>query len=93
MKISNPVSDMQHSLNVQTSVLPNQASRANSPKRAATVTSSSPVEETKLTTVECLSGSDTRARRLEAIKKAIAANAYNVPASAVADKLIESMVR
>ena len=41
---------------------------------------------------QALTGEDTRAGKVEALQAAIAAGTYNVPASAVVDKLIQSML-
>jgi negative regulator of flagellin synthesis FlgM len=54
-------------------------------------------DATSLTTAgglltQALSGDDTRAGKVQALQQAIAAGTYNVSSSAVADKLIESML-
>jgi flagellar biosynthesis anti-sigma factor FlgM len=41
---------------------------------------------------QALSGDDTRAGKVQALQQAIVAGTYNVSASAVADKLIQSML-
>lgn len=57
------------------------------PKDAATLTSLGAVM------AQAVAGSDTNAAKVAALREAISAGTYSVSASAVADKLIESMGR
>ncbi|MCU1321556.1 MAG: hypothetical protein JWM43_1205 [Acidobacteriaceae bacterium] len=57
------------------------------PKDAATLTSLGAVM------AQAVAGSDTNAAKVAALTEAIATGTYSVPASAVADKLLESMGR
>jgi negative regulator of flagellin synthesis FlgM len=41
--------------------------------------------------MQAIAGSDVRTDKVEALQKAIANGSYNVPSSAIADKIIQSM--
>jgi flagellar biosynthesis anti-sigma factor FlgM len=100
MNIPSGIVDMPQLLNVQGPAATNAAGQADNLKQSngsgVSVTSSTQSDAASVSVSAGLltqdaGGTDVRAGRVQELQQAIAAGTYSVPASAVADKLIESM--
>lgn len=95
MNVRNDVDSLKNLLGVQS-----QAAAATSAARSGKAESSQVALTTDQATVssagssvsQAASGSDVRLEKVAAVKSALAAGSYNVPASAVAGKIVDSML-
>ncbi len=98
MNITSGIGSAAQALNVLSTTSTNAADALKQTNNGGSTASVQPQSDaTSLTAAgglltQALSGDDTRAGKVEALQQAIAAGTYNVSASAVANKLIESML-
>jgi flagellar biosynthesis anti-sigma factor FlgM len=100
MNIPTGIGNVPQPLNVQGPAATSAAGQAenlkqsgnNSVASAAAATQSDAVSVSAGLLTQDAGGTDVRAGRVAELQQAIAAGTYSVPASAVADKLIESML-
>ena len=98
MNIPTGIGNVPQPLNVQGPAATNAAGQADNLKQSnasgvsvASSTQSDAVSVSAGLLTQDAAGADVRVGRVQELQQAIAAGTYSVPASAVADKLIESM--
>ncbi len=93
MNIPSGIGDVPQPLNVQGPAATKQASDNDvSNVAASTQSDAAKVSVSAGLLAQDVGGTDVRAGRVAELQQAIAAGTYSVPASAMADKLIESML-
>ncbi len=100
MSFTNGIGSGQQSFSLLAAASTNATTQADAVKQKDTTTLSEPIRQDAATLTsaggllaQAVSGSDTNTAKVAALQQAIAAGTYNVSASAVADKLIESLLR
>ena len=96
MSSTSGIGAAQQALSLPATASPKEISRTDEAKQASASLGATQNDTAELSSasgvlLRAASGSDARTVQLEAIQQAIAAGTYSVSASAVADKLIESM--